>query len=219
MFYYLKALVEQWSYSLIYYATCAQFLFTENVKKPTYRILNFISPPKDNELHLQFCKKTKQLTITTYDSQITPPNHNENDNLYIIRHQHYCPIKEYYKNSDLFFKKKPENKVQPTLSNIRFLEIELSFRTTDKNKDQLKKSISLYSPIYNYYMVGNIICSDFIDYFIHTHHPDWIQRYSLILPLQYTMILLDHNVKMNSLTHKDAILLKPYDYEIINEHS
>ena len=97
-----------------------------------------------------------------------------------------------------------KNKIKT--SKVPILCIEIQFK--NNNNDEIKKTIELSSDKYNYDVKGNQICSQFIDYFVHTHHPDWIEEHQLVLPFQYTMNIVDSNINEITLTDEDILLLK-----------
>ena len=197
MFFYFNQLlgyVNSWTYSGLYYFTCSQHLFLNWVQKPGYRVWNYLCPPVD---------KVRREVIPL-----------SNNNKFIVtRHQKYCPVLEDYKHYDHVC---CENSVltcattTPQISNVRFLDMELTF----KDIDEMECSLSLHSPTHNYYIVGNKICSDFIHYFMQKYHPDVLEKYALAEPFEYTLTLVDHNVNVTVLTEKDSIVLKEFDYDV-----
>jgi hypothetical protein len=190
----LLAYMERWTYSGLYYFTCGQHLFIHQIQKPAYRLWNLLYPPAD---------------VVERDTFAL-----ENNNKFIVtRHKKYCPVLEDYRHYDVVCGEGSVlNSVQtsPKISNVRFLDMELTF----KDIDEMECSLSLHSPTRNYYMVGNTICSDFIHYFMQKYHPDVLEKYALTEPFEYTLTLVDHNVKVTVLTEKDSIVLKEYDYDV-----
>ena len=206
---YITSLFQQWAYHSIYYATCAQDLFIRHLQRPAYRCWNWLSPPQNSWQYWEYCPETKQCVSMPMDN----PN-----KLIITRVKTYCPKSEAYEYTDTIHcinksnesdtsavsAETAKNKIKT--SKVPILCIEIQFK--NNNNDEIKKTIELSSDKYNYDVKGNQICSQFIDYFVHTHHPAWIEEHQLALPFQDTMNIVASNINEITLTDEDILLLK-----------
>ena len=203
-FNYIPAYITNWvttlAYNLVYFVSWGQLLFIQHVQKPSTRLWNTVYLPTDN------------VVVEGY----FPSGLSGSNNLQIKRFKKYCPIEEKYTMWDMV-RQTDSTTDEPTSSNVRFLDMELHF--TSNNNEDVEHSIALFTPTRNYYVVGNKICSTFIDYFMHTYHKDFVDQHDLTLPLKYTLTIVDHNINMVTLTEKDAIVLKEYDYSVLTSDS
>lgn len=191
------------SYNLIYFVSWGQILFQKYIHKPAYNVWTMLYPPV--------------LSNVDYDVYKTK----DNQSILISRHKTYCPVAQEYQFMDRIYKEtNPSTELiqEPVPSKVRFLDLEFQFKlkSNQHHANEVEHSISLFSPNYNYYVVGNTICSNFIEYFIHTHHPELITSHELELPLQYTLTVVDHNINVVSLTEKEALVLTETDYKVVS---
>jgi len=212
MFFNLINQLNKCIYSSLYYSTCVRHWVIQYIQKPGYRYWNYIFPPINTMELLVYCTKTKtkqQLAKHNIIKTFTLISTIEHE-IYITSHKLFCSTLQDYQHYNLIY---PVLKLEE--SNVRFLGVELQFKTTNDG-DIVKINIDFDLPFkYNYYIVGNKICARFIDYFIHTYHPIWVKEQQLVLPIQYNMVVIDDNITEITLTEKDAIILKKKDYEIV----
>jgi hypothetical protein len=99
------------------------------------------------------------------------------------------------------------NALQYEQSNIRFLALYMKMLNDDS-----KHIIELFNKDMNFYIVGNVINSEFLKYYLHNILNITVDKSR---PFTYTLELMDQNIKMVYLDETQSIVLKKDDYEVI----
>ena len=79
--------------------------------------------------------------------------------------------------------------------------------------DDSKHIIELFNKDMNFYIVGNVINSEFLKYYLQNILQITVDKNS---PFIYTLELMDQNIEMVYLNETQSIVLKKDDYEIID---
>jgi hypothetical protein len=93
-------------------------------------------------------------------------------------------------------------------SSIRFLALYMKML-----KDDSKHIIELFNKDMNFYIVGNVINSEFLKYYLQNILNITVDK---SCPFTYTLELMDQNIDMVYLNETQSIVLKKDDYEIID---
>lgn len=93
-------------------------------------------------------------------------------------------------------------------SNIRFLALYMKML-----KDDSKHIIELFNKDMNFYIVGNVINSEFLKYYLQNILQITVDKSS---PFTYTLELMDQNIEMVYLNETQSIVLKKDDYAVID---
>jgi hypothetical protein len=93
-------------------------------------------------------------------------------------------------------------------SSIRFLALYMKMLNDDS-----KHIIELFNKDMNFYIVGNVINSEFLKYYLQNILQITVDKNS---PFIYTLELMDQNIEMVYLNETQSIVLKKDDYEIID---
>ena len=103
------------------------------------------------------------------------------------------------------------NALQYEPSNIRFLALYMKMLNDDS-----KHIIELFNKDMNFYIVGNVINSEFLKYYLQNILQITVDKNT---PFTYTLELMDQNIEMVYLNETQSIVLKKDDYEVIKETS
>ena len=100
------------------------------------------------------------------------------------------------------------NALQYEPSNIRFLALYMKMLNDDS-----KHIIELFNKDMNFYIVGNVINSEFLKYYLQNILQITVDKNT---PFTYTLELMDQNIEMVYLNETQSIVLKKDDYEVID---
>jgi hypothetical protein len=116
-------------------------------------------------------------------------------------------------NAMFILDKPPSNlnldSIQCELSDLRFVGLYLKYKNGDIEADNI---INLFSSYINFYVVGNVINTNFFKYYLQN-----ILKINIDInkPFTYNLELIDHNLKMLNLDENQSIIIKKNDYEIM----
>ena len=79
--------------------------------------------------------------------------------------------------------------------------------------DDSKHIIELFNKDMNFYIVGNVINSEFLKYYLQNILQITVDKNT---PFTYTLELMDQNIEMVYLNETQSIVLKKDDYEVID---
>lgn len=222
----LEPWFEQVIIPLLYVYTHIQLYWRQYLATPYSTIVRWLYPPEtgDKITRHMFCHNTRSLQVTDGEHVSIKKNSEEtpSSSSCILRHQKYNIAKEEHEPFDIILKptevssllNKPVVPIlEPTPSNIEFMEVEITLHTRDG--PTIPHSLEFKSKNkYNFYVSGNRICSRFMEYFLHTHYPHLLERVEMEYPMRYNLTIIDHETNIKELSEKDAITIHVDDYRI-----
>ena len=155
--------------------------------------------------YIQFAAKslTKMISVTSTTNTSTT-------NISLVSTDYNLVLLKSLANDMIILDKLPSDlndfKYEP--SSIRFLALYMKMLNDDS-----KHIIELFNKDMNFYIVGNVINSEFLKYYLQNILQITVDKNS---PFIYTLELMDQNIEMVYLNETQSIVLKKDDYEIID---
>lgn len=119
-------------------------------------------------------------------------------------------------NAMLILDKPPSNldldSIQYEPSDLRFVSLYLKCKNGDTETDKI---INLFSSYMNFYVVGNILNTNFFKYYLQNVLKINIDK---DVPFTYNLELIDHNLKEVNLDESQSIIIRKNDYEIMESN-
>jgi hypothetical protein len=164
---------------------------------------------------IQFCIPYIQLATKSVTKMISStPNTNASTststpNISLVTTDYNLVLVKSLVNDMIILDKLPSdlNALQYEPSNIRFLALYMKMLNDDS-----KHIIELFNKDMNFYIVGNVINSEFLKYYLQNILQITVDKNS---PFTYTLELMDQNIEMVYLNETQSIVLKKDDYEVI----
>ena len=102
--------------------------------------------------------------------------------------------------------------IQYKLSDLRFVSLYLKCKNGDTETDKI---INLFSSDMNFYVVGNVLNTNFFKYYLQNVLKINIYNNN---PFTYNLELIDHNLKILKLDESQSIIIRKNDYEIMESN-
>jgi hypothetical protein len=102
------------------------------------------------------------------------------------------------------------------ITDFNYKESELKFIAVNIEYNNKPYQISLKTDDYNFYIVNNIINSNFFKYYINIHLKENIENINFS-DFKYRLEIIDHNVNFHTLNETHSIIIKENNYEIIQQ--
>ncbi len=116
-------------------------------------------------------------------------------------------------NAMLILDKSPSNldldSIQCELSDLRFVGLYLKYKNGDTETDNI---IHLFSSYMNFYVVGNVLNTNFFKYYLEN-----VLKITIDInkPFTYNLELIDHNLKEVNLDESQSIIIRKNDYQVM----
>ena len=180
-------------YNLIYVYSFCQITLNN--------IIHFCIP------YIQFATKTVAKMIS---SNATNTINTNITNISLVTTDYNLVLLKSLANDMIILDKLPNdlNVLKYEQSNIRFLALYMKML-----KDDSKHIIELFNKDMNFYIVGNVINSEFLKYYLQNILQITVDKSS---PFTYTLELMDQNIEMVYLNETQSIVLKKDDYAVID---
>jgi hypothetical protein len=119
-------------------------------------------------------------------------------------------------NAMLILDKSPSNldldSIQCELSDLRFVGLYLKYKNGDTETDNI---IHLFSSYMNFYVVGNVLNTNFFKYYLENVLKINIDTTK---PFTYNLELIDHNLKEVNLDESQSIIIRKNDYQVMESN-
>jgi hypothetical protein len=99
--------------------------------------------------------------------------------------------------------------IQYELSDLRFVGLYLKYKNGDTETDNI---IHLFSSYMNFYVVGNVLNTNFFKYYLQNILKINIDTNK---PFTYNLELIDHNLKEVNLDESQSIIIRKNDYQVM----
>ena len=173
-------------------------------------VYSFCQITLNNIIH--FCIPYIHLATKTVAKMISNANteNTSTPNISLVTTDYNLVLLKSLANDMIILDKLPTdlNALQYEQSNIRFLALYMKMLNDDS-----KHIIELFNKDMNFYIVGNVINSEFLKYYLQNILQITVDKNS---PFTYTLELMDQNIEMVYLNETQSIVLKKDAYEVIN---
>ena len=178
-------------YNIIYVYSFCQVTLNKTIKFAIPYIQN-LSKFVRNKVEGNFLCKTNQYNL-------------------VIDWSGFCIIKSEIKGDMIILDKVPDSldNIQYEISNMRFMGLYFKFKI---GNEEIERVINLYSLYMNFYVVGNVLNSDFFKFYLQNLLKVNLDKN---LPFVYTLEIMDHNLSIIILNETQSIVIKKDGYEIL----